>query len=678
MDDRDTLNPSAIPTLMINWIESTLMSRANTLSIAALSLIALLIGAWELIVTRMASVHYFFGVTHLVLGVSLLGFSLGAIYARRYKSRAGLRTLLLLTIFLLPPCWWLLSRSDFAWLSALFAVPFAIFGVASTQVWEQLDRRSDRGMLYLGESAGTVLGLIWLGPILISLLPVNVIGTMGFDNHLKNLIASEGLEEHQQTTTAYATTDLIRTARTDTLYIFTDAMFLTRAVAWDGKSTAFDAEHLENLARLKRLAMSSSSLDRLLLLGAGAGFDIALGLQEGAGTIDAVEVNPETIKFARTLEGWTGGVLENTRVSLHVAEARRFMSNQQGSWDQINLALLQTSPSIGRGANHVDARVLTREAIETYLRHLNPKGVLAIIQNSPLLADRTSATVLSVIDSPAQMLQWRLPVEEQLDNPFNHLILIRNEIFDQQETTQLNHRASSIGAEAVRNWSTASPITTDDKPFLFESAFQPMVHSVTITSLAALILLLVLLKERHQGAIRLLGAAAIVGAVVLAAQVLIIYRVQAALGNPVLALSVALSATLMGAGTGAFLMHTVKGTADWGMSGLAALAGCMVLGGLGHSVVTLAQTLGPAASIFITAGFVFLCCLPLGLPFMAIMDTGKRQHSNVEGLVIACDGIGGVIGAALASITVMQHGFDALAIALIITLSVYTLLGSRR
>ena len=127
---------------------------------------------------------------------------------------------------------------------------------------------------------------------------------------------------------------------------------------------------VEDLARLKRMALLSGERDRVLLLGAGAGFDMAVALQSGAQHIDAVEVNPQTIEFGRELDAWAGGALSNPKVHIHLAEARRFMAGSNDRWDHINLTLLQTSPAIGRGRSHVDGRVLTVEAVQTYLNHL--------------------------------------------------------------------------------------------------------------------------------------------------------------------------------------------------------------------------------------------------------------------------------------------------------------------
>ena len=178
--------------------------------------------------------------------------------------------------------------------------------------------------------------------------------------------------------------------------------------------------------------------------------------------------------------------------------------------------------------------------------------------------------------------------------------------------------------------------------------------------------------------IPLASSSAIVGAVFMALQALIIYRVQAGLGNPVLALSVALGTTLIGAGLGALILRSKKRIAAWGPSGFTAFVGCLCLGLFGEIVVNFALSLEIIPATMLMAGFVFLCCLPLGLPFLAVMDSGSQEHNNIEGLVIACDGIGGVVGAALASVVVMTVGFNALAALAAILLLIFSTLGSHR
>ena len=387
-------------------------SKPNHLvTVLALAAAAILLGAWELAITRLASVLYFFDLTYLALAVCLFGLGVGALWTRRYGSRLRLSVLLVLLPTLMPISWWLISRYDAAWIVGLFALPFVLFGAASTLAFHRMTNPKERVHLYASEVVGAALGLVLLGPMVVPWLPMDVLGEIGTQTHLRDVVDEEGLRQHHYAASAYARTDLLYTNRESVAYVFTDAMFVTRSVEWDGESTYFDDPHVEDLARLKRMALLSGERDRVLLLGAGAGFDMAVALQSGAQHIDAVEVNPQTIEFGRELDAWAGGALSNPKVHIHLAEARRFMAGSNDRWDHINLTLLQTSPAIGRGRSHVDGRVLTVEAVQTYLDHLRPLGILAVIQNSPLLAERTRLSVLTANGGRSDRIaELRLPI----------------------------------------------------------------------------------------------------------------------------------------------------------------------------------------------------------------------------------------------------------------------------
>lgn len=642
--------------------------------ILVLFLAALLLGAWELLVTRLASVLFFIGITHLALGISLLGFSIGAMAAGQLKHKISINQLAALTLFMMPAIWIALSYSNLAWALGIFALPFVSFGAASAMAWQAMDTSSARSRLYFSETVGTVCGLVLLGPLLLTQLPINSLGSVGFNNHLRELVNVEGLREHSQWSNAYATTDQVRTEREDTVYFFTDARFVTRSVAWDGSSDQFSSTHTETLAKMKRLAMASAASDDVLLLGAGAGFDIAVALQSGAQQIDAVEVNETTIEIANSLEAWAGGVMSHEKVNVHVAEARRFVSQAMGMrWDQINLTLLQTSPSTGRGASHVDGRVLTREAMQNYLDLLNPGGTISIIQNTRLLANRTTATALSVVNSD-QLLRFELPAQE--NNPFNQLLLIRKEAFPAADVDRLSHLGADLGATRITDFNSDN-VATDDRPFLFVSLFSSTIH-ILVACLGALALLSIVLVRHRQKeqAVRWALSATLVGTVAMAVQALIIYRMQGALGNPVLALSLSLGATLVGAGVGALLAQKLHFT--WLQAGLAALIGGSVLTMAGEFVVHQALALPLAQAAVLTTGFVFCCALPFGLPFLAVMQEAKLTVSGNESLVLASDGAGGVFGAAMAVVVAMVFGFTILGVAVLVLLVIFTLMGRGR
>ena len=59
----------------------------HVVTVLALAAAAILLGAWELAVTRLGSVVYFFDLTYLALAVCLAGLGAGALWTRRYGAR---------------------------------------------------------------------------------------------------------------------------------------------------------------------------------------------------------------------------------------------------------------------------------------------------------------------------------------------------------------------------------------------------------------------------------------------------------------------------------------------------------------------------------------------------------------------------------------------------------------
>ena len=164
----------------------------HLVTVLALAAAAGLLGAWELAITRLASVLYFFDLTYLALAVCLFALGAGALWTRRYGSRLRLSVLLVLLPTLMPISWWLISRYDAAWIGGLFALPFVLFGVASTLAWHRMTNPKERVHLYASEVVGAALGLVLLGPMVVPWLPMDVLGEIGTQTHLRDVVDEEG------------------------------------------------------------------------------------------------------------------------------------------------------------------------------------------------------------------------------------------------------------------------------------------------------------------------------------------------------------------------------------------------------------------------------------------------------------------------------------------------------
>jgi len=147
--------------------------------------------------------------------------------------------------------------------------------------------------------------------------------------------------------------------------------------------TAFDGD----LAELAYLDLTLGALPyhlldapEVLILGAGGGTDVLLALSGGAARIDAVELNPQlTDLVATTYADFAGRLYQRPEVTLHAAEARRFVATSERRYDLIQLPLLDSfaTTSAGNVSLH-ESFVYTVEAFDDYFARLAPGGWLAV------------------------------------------------------------------------------------------------------------------------------------------------------------------------------------------------------------------------------------------------------------------------------------------------------------
>ncbi|MCH8944402.1 MAG: SAM-dependent methyltransferase, partial [Proteobacteria bacterium] len=118
----------------------------------------------------------------------------------------------------------------------------------------------------------------------------------------------------------------------------------------------------------------------VLILGAGGGADVLLALYNGAGEIDAVELNPQMTRLVTdTYADFAGHLYDDARITLHTQEARGFVARSKHQYNLIQVALLDSFAASGSGMQALNASYLyTVEAIQEYLQHTAPGGLLAI------------------------------------------------------------------------------------------------------------------------------------------------------------------------------------------------------------------------------------------------------------------------------------------------------------
>lgn len=117
--------------------------------------------------------------------------------------------------------------------------------------------------------------------------------------------------------------------------------------------------------------------DRVLVLGAGSGNDVATALADGAKVVHAVEIDPVITSLGYTLHPDKPNT--DPRTVAHNEDARTFLRYSPEKFDLIEFAYLDPGATVETASFiRVDNYVYTAEAMKAALRHLTPNGTVCL------------------------------------------------------------------------------------------------------------------------------------------------------------------------------------------------------------------------------------------------------------------------------------------------------------
>ena len=115
----------------------------------------------------------------------------------------------------------------------------------------------------------------------------------------------------------------------------------------------------------------------VVVVGSGGGLDIESAILHGAEHVDAVEIDPAIVSFARRYSA--AGMYGNPRVMLHIDDARAFFERAAPGYDLVVFGMLDSHGLFSSMANiRLDGFVYTVEGIRSAWRLLNADGVLSL------------------------------------------------------------------------------------------------------------------------------------------------------------------------------------------------------------------------------------------------------------------------------------------------------------
>ena len=417
---------------------------------------------------------------------------------------------------------------------------------------------------------------------------------------------------------------------------------------------------------------------RVLVIGAGGGWDVARALLAGSPDVTAVEINPIIARdiMGRVFREHTAGLYHRPDVHVVIEDGRSFAGRPGDPFDVIQLSQVDTWAGSAAGSYALTENYLyTTEAIAAYLRRLTPDGLLSITRwefPQPRETLRLLAITLAALEEhgAADPARHVLVALEPLgpDGPWTGTVVVRPRPFETAEVERLRrHLAGSavrfghlpdrrltgafsdLAHAADRDaFLLAYPYDVrpvhDDRPFFFftgrwshlldgirgrdtadavNTGAQFLLVALMVIAILAVIAFLlaplVLTRRRPPpGSYPHFGYAVAVGLGFIIIEVVLIQRFAMTLGSPAHALTVVLFGILLASGLGALLSGRLPERnlvrGARGALALVALIALFYASFLGGFLLEI-QRLGTVPRFLLTGLFIAVPGVLMGAPF---------------------------------------------------------------
>ena len=386
----------------------------------------------------------------------------------------------------------------------------------------------------------------------------------------------------------FARLDVVETSDEAIRYVFTDAGAGSIMVGYSGEDSRV-AWLRSEIAYLPFVAASEPP-DKVLILGAGAGKDVLMAHLAGAGSITAVEINPQLVDLTRDLGGYNGDVYDLPGVETVIADGRTYAERSDAQYDLIYANLVYSQAAAPGHSALAESYIFTREALQTYWDRLSESGRIGFVTHHGIEGLRLLVAALDMLEDEGMTLaqalehvalisltsgdaQTRTSVVMILRQPWTSeaAAAFADEVHARSggalylpSYQEMGLEGLSLGAMSLDQFIDENADefnftpTTDDRPFFYQ--FAPgLPDQLSDLLLISLILVGVYLswnmffflrRGEHWKRVSLAPYFALLGVAFMLVEIPLIQRFGLLLGQPVLALVVVIGALLVGGGLG--------------------------------------------------------------------------------------------------------------------------------
>ncbi|ABW18605.1 spermine synthase [Alkaliphilus oremlandii] len=410
-------------------------SRRDILLLIGISMITMSVISFEMLLTRLFSTILAYHFAFLVTSLAILGSGIGGMIAYKKENISSIFTnysiilpfsylFIILMIYLRP------FLDNLTYYSVLATMPFLIAGMIISTIFKKNAHISNR--IYFADLIGSALGSLAILLLLnhkgfiYSLFGIAFVGALGslalVDSRKKQrkfvlalpiillgIILYQGTVMKQIETNflaydtspytlmgalrdskqpvkstdfigwnAMARTDVIETQDPNEKIIISDGGASAPMIKFSG-----DLDEIEYLKdEVGFIPFAFGNNESSLIIGSGGGRDIVFALLGGVDKIDAVEINPLTIKAADKYKDFNGGIYDMPGVELFIEDGRSFIEKTTEKYDNIYLSLVMSNAVEHSALAMSEGYVFTQEALEKYLDLLTDNGKLSFVMHS--------------------------------------------------------------------------------------------------------------------------------------------------------------------------------------------------------------------------------------------------------------------------------------------------------
>jgi len=439
-----------------------------------------------------------------------------------------------------------------------------------------------------------------------------------------------------------------------------------------------------------------------LMIGSAGGRGVIQAVEAGIPDITAIEINPLVVESTELLKR-SDNIYYHDSVELFVREGRAFISTSKEKYDLIYLLGLSLG-RIGYGAHLLSESYLyTKEALDSYFRHLDENGILAIGVGKQSLPSITETAVISLLEKGIDPNKRIILFEDTIMNGKPRgLILVKNSDFSKIEGDSIIKKAAELGlgarfltlTKADSEYYRNGRAMTDDQPYFLvhelygqeggnmrirgTNIIIPSVEKLPVYFLKYILLLLIIillsyvltvavplykLKDlRSYNILYLLGFFSAIGIGFITFELSFIHKFTLFLGHPVLSFSVTLASVLFFGGLGSLATGKFKeGDIPLKIAKIIFILVLFIILFILSINFALSKLifLDIAYKILFAISVLSLPSLLMGMIFPLGLKMAKRTSEKIIPWMVGIDGITSVLGGTLAFVISLMFGFNA-------------------